>query len=114
MNLKEELCALLARYPNGADAYACVRNVVEDWIGLDRVATLKADMNYKKACELMIARGDAQTCKHAMRAITDKAETRRQFEFNMAAERFLQEDTTEEERALIARYVRNLEEVRAG
>ncbi len=80
-----------------------MRNVIRD-----------AGAEYKKACELMIARGDAQTRKHAMRAITDKKEALRQLNFNMGAERFLMEDTTEEERALIARFVRNLDEVRAG
>lgn len=76
---------------------------------------MKLDPEYKKACELMIARGDTVTGRRAMRAITDKSEGRRQFEFNMAAEGFLSDHaTTEEERALIARFVRNLDEVRAG
>jgi hypothetical protein len=70
------------------------------------VAVLDADGSYKQACDLMITRGDAQTCRHAMRAITDKAEGRRQLEYNLAAERFLMDDNSEDERALLARYVR--------
>jgi hypothetical protein len=73
------------------------------------------DNEYRQACQLMIAKGDVKTGKHAHRAITDGRPHRRQIEFNIAAQEFVRlEGTTQEERALVARFIRNIEDVRSA
>lgn len=56
---------------------------------------------------MMAAKGDSETGKLAIVSITGNNERSRQIAFNKAAEAFMDmESTTEQERALVAQFVR--------